>query len=290
MKLIAALAAASSLLVLSGCTSGPYSNENSPKMAKQASALNMALEAQPDEVRARYNARHPAQTLAFFDVEPGMTVVEALPGGGWYTKILMPYLGEDGKIIGANYSDELYAKFGFGDEWTAKRVADSAKWVETATEWAGEDGPAVGTFQITKMPANLDGTADRVLFIRALHNLNRFNDMDGAASEAYRVLKPGGMVGVVQHRAPESAPAEWADGSKGYLKQSDVIAKFEAAGFRLKDTSDINANPKDVPGADDIVWRLPPSLNGTEEGTPERAAMEAIGESNRMTLLFMKPA
>jgi predicted methyltransferase len=140
------------------------------------------------------------------------------------------------------------------------------------------------------MPANLDGTADRVLFIRALHNLNRFNDMDGAASEAYRVLKPGGMVGVVQHRAPESAPAEWADGSKGYLKQSDVIAKFEAAGFKLKDTSDINANPKDVPGADDIVWRLPPSLNGTEEGTPERAAMEAIGESNRMTLLFMKPA
>ena len=96
------------------------------------------------------------------------------------------------------------------------------------------------------------------------------------------------MVGVVQHRLPESAAAEGADGSRGYLKQSDVVAAFEAAGFELVASSEINANPKDVPGAEDIVWRLPPSLNGSAEDPEKREAMKAIGESDRMTLLFRK--
>jgi len=92
----------------------------------------------------------------------------------------------------------------------------------------------------------------------------------------------------VQHRAPETASDEWADGSRGYLKQSAVIAMFETAGFQLVSKSEINANPKDKPGADDMVWRLPPSLRSSKEDPALREAMLAIGESDRMTLLFRK--
>ena len=102
------------------------------------------------------------------------------------------------------------------------------------------------------------------------------------------MLAPEGLVGVVQHRLPESAPAEGADGSRGYMKQSDVIAIFEEAGFELLASSEINANPKDRPGPEDVVWRLPPNLQGSKDDPEKRAAMEAIGESDRMTLLFRK--
>ena len=102
------------------------------------------------------------------------------------------------------------------------------------------------------------------------------------------MLKDGGLVGVVQHRAPESASDEWANGSRGYLKQSAVIAMFEDAGFQLVARSEINANPKDQPGEEDIVWRLPPSLRTSQENPELREAMLAIGESDRMTLLFRK--
>ncbi|MGB1139665.1 MAG: methyltransferase, partial [Halioglobus sp.] len=104
----------------------------------------------------------------------------------------------------------------------------------------------------------------------------------------HAMLADDGLVGVVQHRAPESATDEWADGSSGYLKQSAVIQMFNDAGFELVAESDINANPKDQPGADDIVWRLPPSLRGSKDNPERAAAMQAIGESDRMTLLFRK--
>jgi len=108
--------------------------------------------------------------------------------------------------------------------------------------------------------------------------------------ETFNTVKPGGVVGVVQHRGPEGNSDGWANGDAGYLKQSRVVEAFEAAGFVLEASSEINANPADVPSNEDVVWRLPPSTGTTEEGTPERAAMEAIGESDRMTLLFRKPA
>lgn len=256
--------------------------------------LAAILEAQPDEVKARYDARHPGETLAFFGIEPGMKVAEALPGGGWYSKLLLPYLGEEGKLIGAHYPDELWPNFGFGDEWVAQRLEGTAKWPEQAAGWEIEGGAKIGSVQLTKMPEEATGMLDAVLFIRALHNLNRFsteetNYMGDTIAEAYRVLKPGGVVGVVQHRAPEGNSDEWANGNNGYLKEAAVIAAFEAAGFELAGSSDVNANPNDVPSEEDFVWRLPPTLAGTEEGTPERAANEAVGESDRMTLKFRKP-
>lgn len=256
--------------------------------------LAAVLAAQPEEVQARFGARNPAETLAFFGVEPGMTVAEALPGGGWYSKILLAYLGDEGTLIGAHYPDDLWGKFGFGDEWTATRVEATANWPTQAAEW-GVEGAAIASTYLTAMPEGASDQVDAVLFIRALHNLNRFTDeennfMGDTLSETYRVLKPGGIAGVVQHSGPETNSDEWANGSNGYLKQSAVIAAFEAAGFEYVGSSDVNLNAADVPTEEEFVWRLPPSRSGTEEGTPERAAYEAIGESSRMTLKFRKPA
>ena len=260
-----------------------------------AEKLAAVLAAQPDEVQARYGARNPAETLAFFGVEPGMVVAEALPGGGWYSKILLPYLGEEGVLVGAHYPDAIWGMFGFGDEWTAQRVEGTENWPTQAAEWEIEDGAEIKSVRLTMMPEEAAGKLDAVLFIRALHNLNRFSAgdtdyMSDTLAEAYNVLKPGGIVGVVQHQAPESNDDAWADGSNGYLKKSAVVAAFEAAGFEFVGASDVNANAADVPSNEEFVWRLPPTLAGTEEGTPERAAYEAVGESNRMTLKFRKPA
>ena len=127
-----------------------------------------------------------------------------------------------------------------------------------------------------------------------MHNLARFEQADGfltaAISDAFRVLKPGGVVGVVQHHARDDMPDEWADGNAGYLKKSYVVERMEAAGFEFVGSSDINANPNDQPGAEDIVWRLPPSLQTSQDDPELQAQMREIGESNRMTLKFRKPA
>jgi predicted methyltransferase len=131
------------------------------------------------------------------------------------------------------------------------------------------------------------------LLIRALHNLKRFQDEGGfltaALQNVYDVLKPGGIVGVVQHRAPADKPEEWADGSHGYLKQEFVVKRMQDAGFEFIEASEMNANPQDQPGEEDVVWRLPPSLATSREDPELAERMKAIGESDRMTLRFRKP-
>lgn len=255
-------------------------------------ALTAAVEARDASARSRDSARHPAQTLTFFQVEPGMTVAEALPGAGWYTKILANYLGGDGTLYGVNYTDSMYSMFGFATaEWIEERKADAGRFPAMVKQLT-DNGIAARGFTFNTVPAEVLGTVDRVLLIRALHNLNNFEKSAGTRSQALAavrsMLKDDGLVGVVQHRAPESASDEWADGSHGYLKQSAVIAMLEQAGFELMATSEINANPLDTPGADDVVWRLPPTLRTSKDDPELRAAMEAIGESDRMTLLFRK--
>ena len=260
-----------------------------------ADILAAVLEAQPEEVKARYAYRHPAETLEFFGIEPGMTVVEALPGGGWYSKILLPYLGPEGELVGWHYPDGIWAHIipGATEERIANFIAMGENWASGTAEWGIEDGAAVSQFKMTELPEDDHGTADAVLFIRALHNLKRTEEdtdyLSSTIKEAYAVLKPGGVLGVVQHRAPMSNSAEWADGNAGYLREEDLIAAFGAEGFIFDASSEINANPNDNPGEEDVVWRLPPALAGTEEDTPEQAAMLAIGESDRMTLRFLKP-
>ncbi len=256
--------------------------------------LAAALAAQPAENQARYTYRHPRETLEFFGIKPGMTVVEALPGGGWYSKILIPYLGAGGKLIGVDYALDMFPKFGF---FTEERLEAKKTWVSTWTEeangWRDAQSASVEAFVFGSMPDRFAGQADAVLFIRALHNLNRFEGdggyMTAALSDAYKALKPGGIVGVVQHWVADEMPDDWADGSRGYLKQAQLIATLEQAGFEYLESSDINANPKDQPGAEDIVWRLPPRMATSGDDPELRAQMQAIGESNRMTLRFRKP-
>ncbi|MEM9303059.1 MAG: methyltransferase [Pseudomonadota bacterium] len=257
--------------------------------------LAEVLAAQPEEAQARYDARHPQETLTFFGIEPGMTVVEALPGGGWYTKILLPYLGDDGSLIGANYAQDMWPLFGFFSE---ERIEQMKTWttdfVAGAEEWKGGAAPEVSAFILGSLPEEMHGKADAVLFVRALHNLSRFEDQGGfmtkALADAHTVLKPGGIVGVVQHEAPADKPDAWASGARGYLKKRTLIERMEAAGFEFVGESTVNENPNDQPGEDDIVWRLPPSLTTSREDAALREQMSAIGESHRMTLKFRKPA
>ena len=230
-----------------------------------AEKLAAVLAEQPEEVQARYPYRHPAETLEFFGIVPGMTVVEALPGGGWYTKVLLPYLGSEGSLIGADYSRDMYPLFGFFDEESLK---EKETWVADfsadAKGWSGDDGASVTAFVFGSMPEEMKGTAEAVLFIRALHNLARFEGEGGflsaALQNAYDILKPGGIVGVVQHQARDGMSDEWAGGQNGYLKKSFVIVKMQEAGFEFVAGSDININGNDQPTDEDKVWRLPPSL------------------------------
>ena len=256
--------------------------------------LSAILAAQPEAVQDRYVYRHPEETLNFFGIKPGMTVVEVLPGGGWYSKLLLPHLGTEGQLVGANYPRDIWPLFGFfSEERIAKLATWTTDWPAGAQEWRSDNSASVSAFEFGKASESLRGTADAVLFFRALHNLARFENqgefLTTAIADSYNVLKPGGIAGVVQHHAPDSASDEWADGSRGYLKKAFVITKMQAAGFEFLASSDVNANSKDEPTVEDVVWRLPPTLRGAADDAEQAAKMLAIGESNRMTLKFRKP-
>ena len=300
-------AATQDAAVGSGTTYGSGSEAGEP--AGSESALQAALDAQPDEIKARYGARHPAETLEFIGIAPGMTVVDVLPGSrgeGYYTGILARYLGAGdapARLIGVNYNNGMWRNFAFATpEFLEGQESWAADWAAgaTARKDAGDFGDANVGFAATTFGADnrqFSQGADAALLLRAMHNLHRFEDGaefgGGYASQAledlYAMLKPGAVVGVVQHRAPEDMPDDWADGSNGYLKQSRVVELFEDAGFVFEAASEINANPRDVPTTEDSVWRLPPSLRGAREDAELRAEREAIGESDRMTLRFRKP-
>ena len=209
-----------------------------------ADKLAAVLAAQPDDAKARYEYRHPRETIEFFGIEPGMTVVEGLPGGGWYSKILLPYLGSEGHLIGTNYPLDLWPNFPFATE---EFMAEMSQWLENwpagAEEWRGEDGASVDAFWFGAMPEDMAGTADAVFFVRMLHNVWRFQSegkgdyLDMALEDAYNVLKPGGVLGVVQHHARDDMSDEWANGSHGYMKKQFVIDRVVAAGLSLSATS-----------------------------------------------------
>jgi predicted methyltransferase len=290
--------ATATLSLLVACASTPTASEITAKTKSgviENTALNAAVNAQSADAQLRFSSRNPAQTLNFFGVTPGMTVVEVLPGGGWYSKILLPYLGNDGQLVGVDYPQALWPNF---DWMTPERIEEKKTWVDTwttqAQEWRGTDSAHVSAFQFAEMPVSVAGTADAVLYIRALHNLARFDAKQGflgdALQDTYSVLKPGGIVGIVQHQAREDRPEDWANGDNGYLKKSFVITRMQDAGFEFVGESSVNENPKDQANVGDIVWRLPPSYSGSRDNETKKAAMTAIGESNRMTLKFRKPS
>ncbi len=267
----------------------PAASEASPEASAK---LDAVLAAQPEEVKARYEFRHPKETLAFFGVQPGMTVVDTLPGPVWYSGILLEYLGPQGKVVAADYSPEMWTKFG---EYTPDPKTKETWVADTLAKFSEKRGPesaTVGAVQYGHVPDELVGTVDVVLMVRALHHFMRLEASDGyltkALADVSKLLEPGGIVGVEQHRAPESAADASATGERGYVKQSAVIAAFEKAGFELVEQSEINANPKDKPADSDVVWRLPPTLATSKDNPELKAQLEAIGETDRMTLKFKK--
>ena len=247
--------------------------------------LTKILEARSDEAKARDQYRHPRETIELFGIKEGMTVVDALPGS-WYGDIITPLLGSEGKYIGIRYG-KWRIEFRYPDEVEARWEQAQpflTDWPASAKKYGGgKNSPATEAAFFPGMPESLNGTVDVALFMRALHHTNRYDPkyLDLTAEDAFRVLKSGGVAGVVQHRAPEDAGEKLASGASGYLKQSRVIEAFKNAGFILDNASEINANRIDQPGPDDIVWRLLP------RGTSPQA--QEIGESDRMTLVFRKP-
>ena len=256
-------------------------NQPAPVAAADRTAQLQSALAHPGRTPsnvARDRYRHPAETLAFFEVDPGDTVVELWPSGGWYTEILAPYLAAGG--------GKLYAA---APDWGRSGI-DKLK---TANAELYGSIPVVDfpAFQANapRVPA---GTADVVLTFRNVHNWKmgyRRDDKQDYSAEAFRqiyaMLKPGGILGVVDHRLPESASAE-REMTSGYIKTSTVRRLAEAAGFKLAASSEINANPQDTADWPDGVWTLPPSLALKEQ---DRERYLAIGESDRMTLKFVKP-
>lgn len=239
-----------------------------------------------DADRARDQYRHPAETLRFFQVEPTMTVAEYGPSGGWYTRVLAPWLSVAGKYIGFNQDSDRRTYPNRAAEVRAKGWTEAFK--AEAAPIMGIEASAVTAFETDEVPEELAGAVDRVLFFRAMHGLNISNRADEVLKAVRVMLKPDGMVGVVQHRAPQGASYdEYGAIQRGYMREADVIAIFVANGFELVDKSEINANPKDPANWENGVWTLPPTLaTGAED--PRRNEYLAIGESDRMTLLFRK--
>lgn len=230
--------------------------------------------------RARDGARHPFETLRFFGLAPGQTVVEVAPGGGWFTEILAPYLREHGQLHAAHHprdSASEYERRGRAN-FDAKLAANPAVYdrVRVGTQPAAARG-----FGDIAPP----GGADMVLTFRNLHNWIEAGHLERSLAAFHAVLKPGGVLGVEEHRAPPGTPLATVIRS-GYVPEEMVVAKAREAGFELAGRSEVNANTLDTKDHPHGVWSLPPTLRG---GDVDRARFVAIGESDRMTLRFVRP-
>jgi predicted methyltransferase len=241
--------------------------------ATHEQALKSAIDnttARPAKDRARDRYRHPLQTLEFFGIKPDMTVVEIWPGAGWYTEILAPYLKEHGKLYVAVPPGPR------SDPYRKKLAADPNLYgAVTITELGPPD-------QFDIAPA---GSADMVVTFRNVHNWMGGGYAEDVFKAMYKALKPGGILGVEEHRASTSQPQD-PKAPTGYVRQDYVIKLADQAGFHLVKKSEINANPRDTKDYPKGVWTLPPTLR---MGDVDRAKYLAIGESDRMTLKFAKP-
>lgn len=228
--------------------------------------------------RARDAHRHPQQTLQFFGIEPDWTVVEVWPGGGWYTEILAPVLRERGRLYAAQLDPAAgdYAR-GIVEGYQAKLASrpDLYDRVTVTTLSAGAKEPIA--------PA---GSADLIVTFRNLHNWMMFGTEREALAAMHAALKPGGILGIVEHRGDPKVPQD-LKALSGYVNESFAIELIESAGFELIERSEVNANPKDLKNYEKGVWTLPPTFAAGEQN---RARYAAIGESDRFTLKFRKAA
>lgn len=233
--------------------------------------------AQENKLRDKY--RHPLETLNFFGVRDSMTVVEIYPGGGWYTEILAPFLKDKGTYYATGYDAESHVDFFKNSvkQFQEKLTANPALY---------------GKVKITELspPKKLQiapaESADLVLTFRNVHNWMSAGTATTVFEAMYRALKPGGIMGVVEHRGDPKVPQD-PEANSGYVNEDHVVKLAQAAGFKLLEKSEINANPKDTKDYPKGVWTLPPTL---VNGEVDKGKYLAIGESDRMTLKFVKPA
>lgn len=226
---------------------------------------------------ARDVYRHPKETLLFFGLRPDMTVVEIWPGGGWYTEVLAPVLRDHGKLYAAHVDP------GTGAEPPRSLVQYKEK---LAADPAVYDKVVVTTFGPNAHEVAPAGSVDMVVTFRNIHNWLGREWAPQAFADMYRALKPGGTLGVEEHRGRPDVPQD-PKAQSGYVNEEFAIKMIEAAGFKLVARSDLNNNPKDTKDYAGGVWTLPPNLRNVADA--DKAKYQAIGESDRFTLRFVKP-
>jgi predicted methyltransferase len=281
------LLAGAGTLALAACNRGADKAAAPAAAPKAANALAEAIagEWRTPQDKARDAFRHPVESLEFWGLKPGMTVVEFWPGAGWYTDIIAPYLkATGGKLYAANLEES--------DTVSTQVVGAYRRKLEEKKRIYGD--VTVTAFGPTSGPAAPAGTADLALFLRNIHNWMAAGTVDKAFRDAFAALKPGGLLGVEEHRA-NAGTVQDALAADGYVQQDYVIQLAKEAGFVLDAASEINANPKDTKDHPFGVWTLPPTRLSAPRGKPpkegfDHAKYDAIGESDRMTLRFRKPA
>lgn len=271
-------------LALAGCKPRAKSAEPAARSGPQTIAEAVAGDWRLAADRARDPWRHPVESLTWWGLKPGMTVVEFWPGAGWYTDILAPFLdATGGKLYAANLEPTDPAATQIVEAYKARLGAKPKIFGQVeVTAFGPTSGPVA--------PAN---SADLVLFLRNLHNWMAAGIVDKAFKAAFAALKPGGVLGIEEHRA-EAGQVQDALAADGYVQQAYAIQLAREAGFILGGTSEINANPKDTRDHPFGVWTLPPTRLSAPRGQPARpgfdhAKYDAIGESDRMTLKLVKP-
>lgn len=254
-----------------------------PAPAADPLAAALAGDHRSEENRARDDWRHPQETLAFFGLQPTMTVVEITPGGGWYTEVLAPVLRDGGRLVAAVIDPESASNERARDYYARGNDAFRGKLDGTPAVY---DQVTVHAFSASEPAFGEAGSADMVVTFRNVHNWSGSGAAPAMFKGFFDVLRPGGVLGVVEHRADAGSKAAEDSGS-GYMTEDAVIALATAAGFELAEKSEVNANPADTRDHPNGVWTLLPSLRVPDGEDAEK--YKAIGESDRMTLKFVKP-
>lgn len=264
-------------LLLPWLAAGPVSSDTAGSGPGNEFADAVAGDHRDDDERARDRYRHPVATLEFFGLEADMTVIEIWPGSGWYTSVLAPVLRTDGKLIVATFS-EAPPDYRPREYQALRQRMNADPQIYNAVEVVLYEPPK-------RTRLGPPDSADMVVTFRNSHNWVNHDIADTVFAGMFAVLKPGGILGLVQHRGFADADPE-TSAEAGYVPEGYLIALAEGAGFVLEDRSEINANPKDVKDYSRGVWTLPPTLS---LGDDDSERYMAIGESDRMTLRFVKP-
>ena len=255
-------------------------SDQSYRSSKAALSAILAGQHRKPGNTARDAQRHPQEMLELFGIQPQQSVLEYGPGEGWYTEVLAPLLAKRGKL----YVTETDPN-GPKDQRATWSGLRTKYFLERLPEAYGKVEPLLVDSKAPKLPL-ADGTLDAVLVFRGLHGMNNSGQLAPWLAEFHRALKPNGVLGVEQHRAAAGRDASQTS-KHGYLPEAFVIEQAQAAGFKLVAKSEMNENPKDTKDYPEGVWSLPPTLR---EGDKDRDKYLAIGESDRMTLKFVKVA